>query len=244
MNVPNPAPPRPASPPQASPPQAPLGQIPSLNPSALEAKSLRFTRDREVILADASLSLGVAEKAVLVGDSGSGKSSFLRLLGGLAQPNAGCVLLLGQNSLLIAPTTYRRRVAFISQTPTMLAGTVLDNLEAGPALRGQKLSPTDVDRLMAEVHLPLSFLPRDAQSLSGGERQRLALARALANQPEVLLLDEPTSALDARSGARIVALLGQIAGPAMLMVTHDEAHARAWPGGRYRCEAGRIERDE
>src|SRR5207253_1631935 len=86
------------------------------------------------------------------------------------------------------------------------------------------------------------ILQREARILSGGEKQRVALARALANAPEVLLLDEPTAALDPEAGERIVALLRELRlrGLSIVMVTHEDAHARALGGTLYRCERGRL----
>jgi ABC-type lipoprotein export system ATPase subunit len=97
---------------------------------------------------------------------------------------------------------------------------------------------------MASVQLPEQFLRREASTLSGGEKQRVALARALANESEVLLLDEPTAALDPDTGLRIVSLVRELsrAGRSVVMVTHDEGHARALGGTQYRCEAGRLTR--
>src|SRR2546430_2244162 len=96
--------------------------------------------------------------------------------------------------------------------------------------------------LVRAVGLDESILQREAHILSGGEKQRVALARALANAPEVLLLDEPTAALDPEAGERIVSLLRELRarGLSVVMVTHEEAHARALDGTLYRCERGRL----
>jgi putative ABC transport system ATP-binding protein len=152
------------------------------------------------------------------------------------------VLLDGKDAREIAPTVFRTRVAFLAQQPAMFAGTVRDNLGAGPALQGKSLGEARARELILAVGLDESMLPREASTLSGGEKQRVALARALANASEVLLLDEPAAALDPDAGERIVALLRALSarGLSVVMITHDEAHARALGGTRYRCERGRL----
>jgi ABC-type iron transport system FetAB ATPase subunit len=210
--------------------------------SALEAREIVVLRQGRRILDGASILVQPGEAVAIQGVSGSGKSTFARTLATLVEPDAGTVLLGGQDAHEIAPTGFRTRVAFLAQQPAMFAGTVRDNLGAGPALHGKALSGAQARELILAVGLEESILQREARTLSGGERQRAALARALANSPEVLLLDEPTAALDPDAGERIVALLRELSarGLSIVMVTHDEAHARGLNGTRYRCERGRI----
>jgi putative ABC transport system ATP-binding protein len=208
----------------------------------LEARELVVVRAGRRILDGASILVRPGETVAIQGPSGSGKSTFARALATLVEPDAGTVLLGGQQAREIAPTQFRTRVAFLAQQPAMFEGTVRDNLGTGPALRGKSLDDGQARELVVAVGLDAPMLPREARTLSGGERQRVALARALANAPEVLLLDEPTAALDPEAGERIVALLRDLRarGSSIVMVTHDEAHARALGGTRYRCERGRL----
>ncbi len=208
----------------------------------LEARELVVLREGRRILDGASMLVRRGETVAIQGPSGSGKSTLARALATLVEPDAGTVLLDGQDAREIAPTEFRTRVAFLAQQPAMFAVTVRDNLEAGPALHGKSLSDAQARELILAVGLEESILPREARTLSGGEKQRVALARALANTPDVLLLDEPTAALDPDAGELIVALLRSLSarGLSVVMVTHDEAHARALGGTRYRCERGRV----
>ncbi|MFL5364302.1 MAG: ATP-binding cassette domain-containing protein, partial [Myxococcales bacterium] len=211
----------------------------------LEARDLVVLREGRRILDGASLAVDAGEAVAVQGPSGSGKSTLVRTLATLIEPDSGAVLLEGRDAREIAPTRFRTRVAFLAQQPAMFAGTVRDNLEAGPALHGTSLADARARELVAAVGLDDGMLEREARSLSGGEKQRVALARALANSPDALLLDEPTASLDPDSGDRIVALLRSLCagGITLLMVTHVDAHARALGGTRYRCERGQVSVD-
>src|SRR5208282_1440621 len=146
------------------------------------------------IVSNISLDVRRAELLGIVGASGSGKSSFLRLLNRLDQPTGGSVLLEGMDYRQFSPRELRRRVGMVTQRPFLFPGNVASNLRFGPLQRGQTLSDSEVSELLERVGLP-GFASREVTNLSGGEQQRVSLARALANNPEVLLLDEPTSAL-------------------------------------------------
>jgi ABC-type iron transport system FetAB ATPase subunit len=208
----------------------------------LEARDVVVLREGRRILDGASILVRPGEAVAIQGPSGSGKTTLARALATLVEPDAGTVLLDGQDAREIAPTRFRTRVAFLAQQPAMFAGTVRANLGAGPALHGKSLDDAQTRQLILAVGLDESMLPREARTLSGGEKQRVALARALANAPGVLLLDEPTAALDPDAGERIVALLRALSarGLSVVMVTHVEAHACALGGTRYRCERGRL----
>ena len=210
--------------------------------SVLEARDLVVLREGRRILDGASILVRPGEAVAIQGPSGSGKSTFARALATLVEVDAGTVLLDGKDAREIAPTQFRTRVAFLAQQPAMFVGTVRNNLGAGPALHGKSLGEARARELILAVGLDESMLPREAGTLSGGEKQRVALARALANASEVLLLDEPTAALDPDAGERIVALLRALStrGLSVVMITHDQAHARALGGTRYRCERGRL----
>ena len=211
----------------------------------LEACGLVLLRQGRRLLDGASIRVARGEAVAIEGPSGSGKSTFARALGGMVEADSGSVLLEGEDVRRIAPTSFRTRVAFLAQQPAMFPGTVRDNLAAGPALHGKSLDDAQARELIAQVGLDVALLAREAQTLSGGEKQRVALGRALANRPQVLLLDEPTAPLDPAAGDLIVALLRDLGrrGVSVVMVTHVKEHARALGGTRYRCERGRIEVD-
>ena len=135
----------------------------------------------------------------VIGPSGSGKSSFLRLLNRLDEPTAGTVYLDGKDYRDIPPRQLRRWIGMVTQTAFLFPGTVADNLQYGPRQQGKDLSEKEIDALLDQVGLT-NQARSDVSHLSGGEAQRVSVARALANSPQVLLLDEPTSALDDHPG--------------------------------------------
>jgi putative ABC transport system ATP-binding protein len=192
------------------------------------AEHLSRIADSVAIVNDVSLDVRRAELMGVVGPSGSGKSSFLRLLNRLDEPTSGTVFLAGQDYRQLAPRELRRRVGMVTQRPFLFPGNVASNLRFGPLQRGETLSDADVSELLDRVGLP-GFATRDVVNLSGGEQQRVSLARALANRPEVLLLDEPTSALDEEAKSGIEELICKLARETSLtcvLVTHDRDQAR------------------
>ncbi|KAJ8751431.1 hypothetical protein K2173_016638 [Erythroxylum novogranatense] len=132
----------------------------------------------------------------IIGPSGSGKSTVLRALNRLWEPPAGTVFLDGHDICDVDVLTLRRKVGMLFQLPALFEGTVADNIRYGPQLRGTKLTDNEVYNLLNLADLDSTFFNKTGNELSVGQAQRVALARTLANEPEVLLLDEPTSALD------------------------------------------------
>ena len=194
------------------------------------------------IVRDISLSVERGELLGIVGPSGSGKSSFLRLLNRLDEPTSGTVFLAGVDYRTIEPRELRRRVGMVTQRPFLFPGDVRVNVRFGPAQRGEALTDARISELLDRVGLP-DFAARNVANLSGGEQQRVSLARALANRPEVLLLDEPTSALDEKARAGIEELIRTLvsAGQAtFLLVTHDLDQARRLCRRVAIIEAGRL----
>jgi putative ABC transport system ATP-binding protein len=120
------------------------------------------------------------------------------------------------------PLAVRRRASLVPQLPASFPGTVADNVAYGPVLCGRE---ADVEHSLALAGLGPDFADREAARLSVGEQQRVMLARALALEPEVLLLDEPTAALDESARDDVERALAGLAGVSMVLVTHDRAQA-------------------
>jgi putative ABC transport system ATP-binding protein len=171
---------------------------------------------------DLTLAEGVT---AVLGPSGAGKSSLLRLLCRLADADDGVVRFRGDDVRMLDPLELRRRACLVPQLPAPVEGTVADNVSLGPRMCGRD---ADVTGALEQAGLDSSFADRRPERLSVGEQQRVMLARALALEPEVLLLDEPTAALDedARAGVeRTLAGLAQSGRSSMVLVTHERAQA-------------------
>ncbi len=164
--------------------------------------------------------------SVVLGPNGAGKSLLLRLLHGLLRPTAGTVTWAGESPERLA---VRRRQAMVFRRPALLRRSVRANLLFD--LRAAGLSRTEA-RARTEAWLARAGLAglagRPARVLSGGEQQRLAMARAMARQPDVLLLDEPTANLDPAATAAVEDLIAiaRDSGCKVVLVTHDLAQAR------------------
>jgi ABC-type polar amino acid transport system ATPase subunit len=221
--------------------------------SVLQTIALAKSFGDRVIFQDVSLEIARGEALALMGPSGAGKTTFLRCLNGLERADSGDVVV---GDVRITPSArpaehdaavraVRARVGFVFQGAHLFSHrSVLDNVLEGPLyVRG----------LPREVCLPRALslldkvgiahraaaLPRE---ISYGEQQRAAIARALAMEPDVLLLDEPTSSLDQDRTERLSELLRNLRaeGVALLTVTHDAAFAAALGARVYRLDHGRI----
>jgi ABC-type lipoprotein export system ATPase subunit len=210
------------------------------------AKTFGEGHGRVQVLDGADLDVGRGEFVAVVGRSGSGKSTLLHLLGGLDRPDAGEIELDGQRIDRLDERSLtavrRRKVGFVFQSFHLLpeltgAENVLlparlarDGVEAAPRA-GELLERLGLARIARR-------LPTE---LSGGEQQRLAVARALINDPVLVLADEPTGNLDEESGAGVLDLLrlATESGRSVLLVTHDRA-ATAIADRVLRLDAGRL----
>jgi putative ABC transport system ATP-binding protein len=183
-------------------------------------ENVSLTRGGLRVLDGLSAEIGDGSTA-LVGPSGSGKSSLLRLLNRLSDPDSGRVLFRGRDVREGDVLELRRKVVLVPQLPASLAETVAGDVRyAAPE--------ADVDSLLERAGLDASFADRETRKLSVGEQQRVMLARALALEPEVLLLDEPTSALDAVARDAVEATINALRAEgrsSIVVVTHDPAQA-------------------
>jgi putative ABC transport system ATP-binding protein len=203
----------------------------------------RIVRDK-VLVDDATFEVRTGEVLAIVGPSGSGKSSLLRLLNRLDEPTSGTVYVEATNYRQIEPRDLRRKLGMVNQRPYLFPGTVEQNLRFGPMQRGESLSQDSIEQLLARVGLK-GYASRNIANLSGGEAQRVSVARTLANSPLVLLLDEPTSALDETSKLEVELCVQKIVhdqGLTCVLVTHDTAQAERLAQRALLLEAGRIVR--
>lgn len=183
----------------------------------------------------------------LVGASGSGKSTLLKTINRLVEPDSGQVLLHGDPVTEQPAPALRRRIGYVFQDVGLFPHMdVAANIGIGPRLGGGRLEAARIGELLALVDLEPDHARRYPHELSGGQRQRVGVARALASEPELLLMDEPFGALDPLTrdalGGR-VRDLHQGLGLTTLMVTHDMAEALLLADRVLVMQAGRIVSD-
>ncbi|MCA1661519.1 MAG: ATP-binding cassette domain-containing protein [Novosphingobium sp.] len=167
----------------------------------------------------------------LVGESGSGKSTLLRCVNRLDEGAArdGAVTIAGEDVAALPAPALRRRIGYVFQSIGLFPHmTVAQNVTIGRRVRGETLDEAQVAALLDQVGLPAGFAGRMPRELSGGQQQRVGLARALAIEPEILLLDEPFAALDPVTRdalGKTVRALHDARGLTTILVTHDMAEA-------------------
>jgi spermidine/putrescine ABC transporter ATP-binding subunit len=190
-----------------------------------------------------SLSIARGEFFSLLGPSGCGKTTLLRMIGGFTLPDAGRIMLDGEDVTALPPNKRATNMVFQSYAifPHL---NVRDNIAYG--LRTDRLSAAERDKRVAEALAMIklqTYGERRAHELSGGERQRVALARALVKRPKLLLLDEPLGALDKRLREAMQIELRQIqreVGISFIFVTHDQEEALSMSDRIAVMEAGRV----
>jgi len=181
------------------------------------------------ILADISIDFCGDCVGVILGPSGSGKTTLLRLLNKLESPSSGKIFFNEVDFETISPRELRKQIGMVFQLPALFQGTVYDNISFGPELYKKTLDMNAVKSLLTTVGLKDIDPLRNVENLSLGQQQRLSFARALANEPRVLLLDEPTSALDPSAANNLLDLIKKInreTGVSILMVTHVLQHVQ------------------
>ena len=204
-------------------------------PLRMKISKVNFFYGPKQILFD--ISMGIADKRVtaLIGPSGCGKSTLLRTLNRMHETVStsrleGEITLDQQNILAQDVTDVRRRVGMVFQRPNPFPKSIFDNVAYGPRINGMKGSISEiVEKSLRHAALweeVKDHLHKSAYELSGGQQQRLCIARALAVEPEVLLLDEPCSALDPISTAKIEELLVELKSlTTIAIVTHNMQQA-------------------
>ena len=199
----------------------------------IDVKNLHKSFGNHEVLKGVNEHIEKGEKVVVIGPSGSGKSTFLRCLNLLEEPTGGEIIFEGQN--ITAKDTdinlVRRRMGMVFQQFNLFPHlTVRENIKLAP-VKLKVMTDEEADKraleLLARVGLPDKADSYPAQ-LSGGQQQRIAIARALAMNPDVMLFDEPTSALDPEMVGEVLEIMKELAddGTTMVVVTHEMGFAR------------------
>jgi ABC-type multidrug transport system fused ATPase/permease subunit len=221
--------------------------IPRHVPTALELKNVSFRyRPEEPVLTEISFSARAADKIALVAPSGSGKSTIARLIARLYEVSDGAILVNGIDVRNLRLKSLRSTVSFVPQEAPIFDTTLLENLRYG----NPKATKSELEEVVHITQLEevIRRLPKGwdepvgprGSKLSGGERQRLALARALLQRPQILVLDESTSALDAATEQNFFEAIGEIARAAITIVISHRLSTVLWADRIIVIDQGKI----
>lgn len=219
--------------------------------SVIEFENVTVSYNHHPVLNNIDFSLENGEFTYLIGQTGAGKSSFLRLIYRDLLPDSGAVYVAGMevSSVPDKKVPYlRRRLGIVFQDFQLLPDrSVYENVAFSMEVTGEKKSYIKQRVLEVLGMVGLSHKRKNMpEDLSGGEQQRVVIARALANEPRIMLADEPTGNLDPAASAEIMDLLRQInnRGMAVLMVTHDYRTVKEYPHRTLKLEKGEIKEVE
>ena len=219
---------------------------------SLDARTISFQYDEATVLDELSLRTDPGEFVGIIGPNGSGKSTLLRLLAGVIRPSSGDVFLGDRNMAGMSRREVARIVAVVPQETSVSFGfTGLELVLMGRSPHVGRFSlesaeDVGIARRVMDATDTWQFRDRRVDAVSGGEKQRLVIARALAQEPSILLLDEPTSALDIRHQVNIYALLQRFharEGLSVILVSHDLNLAARACTRLVLLKEGRIVRD-
>ncbi|MBP2170474.1 osmoprotectant transport system ATP-binding protein [Erwinia toletana] len=197
-------------------------------------------------VSDLTLNIAEGEFTVLIGTSGSGKSTTLKMINRLIEHDAGAIRFAGEEIRSFNPQTLRRRMGYAIQSIGLFPHwTVEKNIATVPSLLNWPKARIDerVSELLALLNLDNAFRQRYPHQLSGGQQQRVGVARALAADPEVLLMDEPFGALDPVTRAALqqeIIRIHQLSGRTIVLVTHDIDEALALADKIVLMDGGRV----
>lgn len=200
-----------------------------MNDTILSTKDLTFAYPKGSNLSFADLDVAPQQHTLILGDSGTGKSTLLHLLGGLSAPAQGKVFIKGQDIYALSEAALDKfraqNIGIIFQEAHLLRNlTLSENIKLAQSLAGYKADQNKVDQVLAQLDLSehRNKLPHQ---LSRGQLQRAAIARSVINRPAILIADEPTASLDDSNTARVLALLKTMAdqhGATLIIATHDK----------------------
>jgi D-methionine transport system ATP-binding protein len=214
----------------------------------LDGVSLAATIGSQYLLQDISFEAFPGDRIAIIGASGAGKTSLLRVLNRLSDPTAGLIYLENQEYRQIPAIQLRQQVTLVMQESKLLGMTVREALQYPLILRRiprSQIQPR-IDYWMQQLHIPDDWLDKTELQLSVGQKQLVAIARTLVIQPKIILLDEPTSALDAGKASHLIEVLIQLASDrqtTILMVNHQLELAKQFCTRLLFLQAGRLIQD-
>lgn len=215
-----------------------------MNKLKLELKNVSYKQNQSIILNNFNLQLKSQSKSIIIGKSGSGKTSLLRLINRLEEPTEGSIYYNDININDINVLDLRKKITLVPQIPIVFDYTVQDNLTIQSSLGIAPYPATStILRTLELCGLSEQFLHKNADDLSVGEKQRVCIARSIINSPDVLLLDEPTSSLDRDNSVSILQLINNLnkeLGITIILVTHKIEESKFLNGDYYTLSGGHI----
>ncbi|RYL93242.1 ATP-binding cassette domain-containing protein [Sporolactobacillus sp. THM19-2] len=209
---------------------------------ALPVVNIKNLRYKNILSID-QLAINSGVVTCIIGESGGGKSTLLKMIDNMISPEYGTIEVLGKSVNAWNPIELRRRIVMMSQTPVMFPGNVRENLLIGLKFSDKPpVSDSRLKELLDLVRLHKS-LDDDSDSLSGGEAQRVSLARILLINPPILLLDEPSSALDEETTSFVLQKVVdhvKASKSTLIMVTHSSAVVREFAEQVIEIENGHV----
>ncbi|OHX27395.1 methionine ABC transporter ATP-binding protein [Streptococcus iniae] len=202
-----------------------------------------FTSDGKDIIKDVTFAVEKGDFISIVGPSGGGKSTLLKLASHLLSPSQGKILFEGNDIAKSDPIKLRQAISYCFQTPYHFGKVVKDDIAYPFSIRHQAYDDKRVKELFELFQMDLAYLEQDVKKLSGGEKQRIALIRQLLFMPQILLLDEVTSALDAQNKVLVEEVIKTLheQGITILWITHDETQSRKYANKIITLVSGQLE---
>lgn len=208
----------------------------------IEVKDLRYGSKNDEIIKGISFFINKGDCLSIIGSSGSGKSTFLKLLSDLIPIESGEILFKGKDYKSYSPLELRKDIRYLVQLPCLFGEKVIDNFKLPFEIANETFDLDRVKQMIKKVNLNYSILDKNINDLSGGEKQRIALGRGLLFKPEVLLLDEATSALDKENTEIIEKYIKELndEGMTIVWVTHNLEQSKRIFNKRITIDSGTI----
>ncbi|SBW08674.1 putative transporter subunit: ATP-binding component of ABC superfamily [uncultured Eubacteriales bacterium] len=211
--------------------------------SQIELRNVFYRNGENTILSNFSVEIEAGDYISIMGQSGSGKSTFLRLCCHLITPTEGSIAFYGNDIMRQDPIELRKKICYCFQTPVLFGDTVEDNILFVYSIRKQAIDHERVNSLFSQFNMNHVGMKQEIKTLSGGEKQRLALIQTLLFVPDVLLLDEVTSALDVDNTLIVENAIKEMnqEGITILWVTHNPEQGKRYANKLLTIEKGKIE---
>lgn len=212
----------------------------------LKIRNVRYSSDKDEIIKGINLTVKKGDCISIVGQSGSGKSTFLKILSDLISPTEGAIYYNEKDYREIDPMELRKKISYCIQIPYLFGESVYENLAFPFQIRNMNVDEERILNLLKMLKLGGNYLNKSIDALSGGEKQRIALIRNLLSKPDILLLDEVTSGLDRENTQIVEKLIKKMneEGMTVLWITHDINQSESIFNKRVHIDEGKIIKEE